>query len=90
MKALSIMLMLLVTVKVIMNSYLVILWLAAILPTFLISNYRDYDQEDAIPSDDDFIGGIYFAPFTEDNKTSVYVSDLNNSINYEVFLSYEW
>jgi hypothetical protein len=50
----------------------------------------DYDQEDAIPSDNDFIGGIYFAPFTEENKTSMYISDLDNSIKYEVFLSYEW
>lgn len=50
----------------------------------------DYDQEDTISSADDLMGGIFFAPFINENKSSVIVSDLNNTIQYEVFLSYEW
>lgn len=50
----------------------------------------DYDQNETLGGANDFIGGIYFAPFTEKNKKSVIVTDQNGKMKYEVFLSYEW
>jgi len=50
----------------------------------------DYDLGDTVASDNDFMVGVYFAPFTQKNKHSVYISDLDNSVIYEVFLAYEW
>jgi hypothetical protein len=52
----------------------------------------DYDQEDTIPSDDDYMGSAYFSPYSDFTgfPMSMTVNDPAGNYRFEVFLTYEW
>jgi len=52
----------------------------------------DYDQEDAVPTDDDYMGSAYFSPFNDFSgfPASMNVDDPSGNYRFEVFMTYEW